>query len=84
MQSEINFQIGNKEPRTYFSELMEQCSGGKNCYGNICDAEKLKENLRLHCIPEGIENMTVQDYPRFLAERRKLMAQKMKTYFNIL
>jgi hypothetical protein len=84
VQSEINIQIGNKEPRTYFSELMEQCRGGKKCYGNICDVDKLKENLRMHCIPNGIENMTVQDYPKFLAERRKLMAQKMKAYFRTL
>ena len=80
-QSEINIAIGNKEPKTYFGQIHEQCRGGKKKYGNICDHDKLKENFRMNCIPEGIENMTIDDYPQFLAERRKLMAQKMKTYF---
>jgi hypothetical protein len=42
----------------------------------------LRANLRLHCIPDGVERMTVEDYPAFLAERRKLMAQKIKAYFR--
>ncbi len=83
-QSEINIQIGNKEPRAYFAELMQQCHGGKKCYGNINDLEKLMANLHEHCIPDGIERMTVDDYPIFLAERRKLMAKKMRVYFEIL
>lgn len=83
-QTEINIQIGNKEPRIYFSELIGQCNGGERCYGNITDIEKLRENLRSNCIPDGVEDMTIQDYPRFLAERRKLMAQKMKAYFQML
>jgi len=80
-QSEINIAIGNKEPKTYFGQIMEQCRGGKKKYGNICDPAKLKENFKMNCIPDGIEDMTVDDYPQFLVERRKLMAQKMKTYF---
>lgn len=80
-QSEINISIGNKEPKVYFGQILEQCRGGRKKYGNICDPDKLKENLKMNCIPEGIKEMTIDDYPQFLAERRKLMAQKMKTYF---
>lgn len=80
-QSEINIAIGNKEPAKYMGELIEQCNGGKQKYGNILNMEELKTNLIMHCIPEGIENMTAADYPNFLAKRRILMAQKIKTYF---
>jgi hypothetical protein len=83
-QTEINIPIGSREPKVYFAELIQQCRGGPKRYGNITDMEKLNENLRSHCIPDGLENMTVDDYPRFLSERRKLMAQKIKTYFNSL
>jgi hypothetical protein len=83
-QSEINIQIGNKEPRVYFSDLLRQCQGGDKCYGNIVDMEKLRGNLRSHCIPDGVEDMTIDDYPSFLAERRKLMAMKIKAYFEML
>lgn len=81
-QSEINISIGNKEPKVYFGQILEQCRGGRKKYGNICDPDKLKENLKMNCIPDGIKEMTIDDYPQFLAERRKLMAQKMKTYFT--
>jgi hypothetical protein len=84
MQSEINIAIGNKEPRVYFSELREQCQGGSKRYGNITDLDLLRENLRQHCIPDGVEVMTVDDYRDFLAERRQLMAQKIRSYFEAL
>lgn len=83
-QSEINIAIGNKEPRVYFAELFEQCNGGRKKYGNICDIVKLKKNLKMNCIPEGIENMTIDNYSDFLAKRRSLMAQKIKEYFEAL
>jgi hypothetical protein len=81
-QSEINIAIGNKEPKTYFAQLSEQCLGGTKCYGNITAADELYENMRMNCIPDSVENMTVEDYPAFLLTRRKLMAQKIKTYFG--
>lgn len=81
-QSEINITIGNKEPRVYFREMIEQCQGGSKRYGNITDLCELRENLRQHCIPEGVEEMTVDDYSAFLAARRKLMARKLKVYFE--
>lgn len=81
-QSEINIAIGNKEPRVYFGEILKQCDGGPKCYGNITDPDLLQENLRMNCIPDGVEEMVVEDYPTFLAERRALMARKIRTYFE--
>ncbi len=83
-QSEINIAIGNKEPRVYFGQLLEQCDGGPKRYGNITDPEELREDFRMNCIPEGIEQMGVEDYPSFLAARRRLMAQKIRGYFATL
>ncbi len=83
-QSEINIAIGNKEPRIYFAQLLEQCRGGPKRYGNITDPDELQENLRMNCIPPGMERMTAEDYTAFLAERRKLTAQKIKAYFASL
>lgn len=84
IQSEIDIVIGNKEPKVYFGQLMEQCCEGPKRYGNICDPGKLQENFNMNCIPAGMEQMTVEDYPTFLAERRKLMAKKIKEYFDSL
>ena len=83
-QSEINIAIGAKSPSQYFKELFDQCNGGGLKYGGITDKAELLENLKMNCIPEGIEKMQVDDYDSFLTGRRELMAQKIKTYFQSL
>jgi hypothetical protein len=81
MQSEINIAIGDREPSKYFSRLIKQCGKGKATYGAIASLNQLKRNLKLHCIPIGIEKMDIEDYEDFLEERRKLMANKIKKYY---
>ena len=83
-QSEINIAIGNSEPREYFTQVIDQCNGGAKRYGNITDLDQLRDNLRMNCIPDGVEDMAVEEYPSFLGARRALMAQKIKTYFESL
>ncbi|GAB4500972.1 MAG: DUF262 domain-containing protein [Anaerolineales bacterium] len=83
-QSEINIAIGSKAPKIYFLDLMEQCSGGKKKYGGITDFDELKENLRQHAVPDKIFNVLSDDYDAFLAERRNLMAAKIREYFALL
>ena len=83
-QSEINIAIGNREPATYIRELWEQCQGGACRYGSITDPDELRANLRMHCIPPEIGEMTVDDYPAFLQGRRELMARKIRDYFESL
>jgi hypothetical protein len=81
-QSEINIAIGNKEPAHYMTEMLEQCNAGKKKFGNISSIEDLKVNLSMNCIPEGMDKMTATDYPLFLSQRRVLMANKIKFYFE--
>src|SRR5690606_23516982 len=84
MQQEINISIGKKSPVIYFSEIKEQCSGGKRKYGGIDTLEELQQNLKTHCIPDSIFDMEVSHYDTFLKERRKLIAQKIKKYYQRL
>lgn len=81
MQTEINIRIGNKSPKTYFAELIDQCNGGSIKYGAIDNKEKLMENMSMNCIPESIFDMEVHDYDRFLSERRKLIAEKIRRFY---
>ena len=84
----IDIAIGNREPKVYFKEILDQCNGGLKKYGNIADMDSLRENFRMNCIPEycisedGIEKMTVDGYSDFLSERRRLMSQKIRKYFE--
>jgi len=83
-QSEINIAIGAKPPEKYFSELLDQCSGGKKKYGNIEDYNEMRRNLRRHCIPDYMLDGEIPEYDVFLEDRRKLMALKMKKWFESL
>jgi hypothetical protein len=83
-QSEINIRISDRAPAEYFAEVRGQCETGKLRYGGISDETELLENLRRHCIPEGIFGPLAEDYEGFLAERRALMAHKVRRYFEML
>lgn len=83
-QSEINIAIGAKAPAVYFKELGQQCNGGAKKYGGITDKEELRANLRTNCIPERMLDGEILEYETFLVERRKLMALKIKSWFEVL
>ncbi len=83
-QTEINIAISDKPPVLYFKELLNQCNGGNKKYGGITKIAELKANLRQNCIPEAMLTDAIPDYDEFLEQRRKLMAEKLKTYFLAL
>jgi hypothetical protein len=83
-QSEINIAIGDKAPETYFTELAKQCAGGAKKYGGITEREDLCANLRMSCLPESLLDGQIPAYDDFLERRRKLMAQKIRTWFEAL
>ena len=83
-QSEINIAIGAKPPEVYFGELAQQHSGGTKKYGGITTKDDLIANLRMNCIPVSMLDGHIPDFDKFLEERRKLMAWKIKSWFNTL
>ena len=84
IQTEINLQITNKSPNVYMLEVNEQCNTGDATIGSIIDKDLLNENLKINCIPEGFQSMTVDDFDKFLKQRRILMANKIKEYYYSL
>lgn len=83
-QSEINIAIGDKSPETYFAQLKEQCNGGRIMYGGITNSQEMLENFRMNCIPFEMFDGMIPGYNDFLRSRRYLMAQKIRTYFELL
>lgn len=81
-QSEINIRIGDRDPRVYFGELADQCNGGPKKYGGIATIEEMRANLRMSCLPECMLDGEIPFFDDFLEQRRKLMARKIKTYFE--
>ncbi|MBN2280815.1 MAG: DUF262 domain-containing protein [Candidatus Marinimicrobia bacterium] len=81
MQSEINIAIKDNSPSEYFSEILEKSENGEQSYGGIRNIDEIKDNFRTHCIPDGMENKTIEHYEKFLLGRRKLMAHKIRDYY---
>lgn len=85
VQSEINIKIGKKAPADYLGYVVnQQCNGGECKYGGITHITDLENNMKENCIPAGVTNMTLNDYPTFLAERRALIAKRLKEYYFAL
>ena len=83
-QSEINIAIGARAPEVYFAELAEQCNGGKKRYGGITDLAALRANLASHCVPDSLLDGEIPEYDDFLEARRRMMALKIKNWFEVL
>ena len=44
----------------------------------------MRANLRASCVPESMLDGEIPEYDDFLDQRRRLMAQKIKTWFEAL
>lgn len=84
LDTQVNKEISDDAPNIYFKNAIESCKNGDALYGNIEEIEALRKNLEDNCIPADIVNMNYQNYPDFLATRRKLMAKKIKDYYEHL
>jgi len=82
VQQEVNIKVGKRSPAEYIGAIREQCEGGKLVFGGIDRLDEFEANLDANCIPSHIHEMTVEHYVDFLDARRKLMAQKIKRYYQ--
>ena len=80
----VNESIGKKAPCEYFNIAREQCETKVIKCGSITDYDELMKNLATNCIPEDVFDMDESSYDRFLGERRKLMAQKIRKFYESL
>lgn len=84
LEKRINIAVGAQNPGQYFTIALNACKSNGQYFGDISDEQKLMDNLASNCIPADIFSMDANNYQRFLKERRKLMAQKIKAYFQAL
>lgn len=84
MQSEVNIKVGNKPPKDYFELIKTQILDDNKLVSGLSSEQELLDNLKMNCVPTEIMEMSIDDYQDFLTLRRKLMAQKIKEYYNKL
>lgn len=83
-QTETNIKIRDREPKVYFGDVVKQTNGGELSYGAINEASELETNLAANCIPDDLHRMGLEQYDEFLSLRRKLIAEKIKRYYETL
>lgn len=81
-ETSINISISNKPPAQYMDEVVAQISSGALTLGEISEGADLERNLIENAVPASLETVTAESYPAFLAERRKLMARSIRSYFD--
>ena len=85
LDTPVNIAISDNAPCDYFGRAFKQCETKSPDIGLIIDENQLKESLITNCIPESVVAMTAEDYEtKFLPERRKMMAAKIRKYYEAL
>lgn len=80
----VNESIGKKSPKEYFNLALKQCETKVCECGSITDKNQLMRNLETNCIPAEVFTMGHEDFSHFLEERRLLMANKIRMYYENL
>ncbi len=84
LDTQVNKSIGKKAPYEYFEEARKQCETGEITIGSITNYSQLLENLKTNCVPDDVFGMDYSNYEDFLAERRAMMARKIRDYYYSL
>ena len=83
LDTPVNIKVGNKAPNIYFKEAFDSAAESGMVFGLPMTLEELKKNMAMNCIPQEIVNWDYNQYLHdFLPQRRKLMAIKIKTYYQ--
>lgn len=83
-EQSVNLLIKAQPPVEYMEKVSNQIESKDISLGEITDQQDLAKNLKMNAIPNSLNTMDVEDYDNFLVERRRLMADKIKEYFDKL
>lgn len=84
MQQELNIKISNKSPQEYLKIIEDQIKKQQIFLSNFKDEKALIKNFKENSIPEMIFDGNFKNYEEFLRQRRKLMAEKIRKYYQKL
>ncbi|MEZ7515350.1 GmrSD restriction endonuclease domain-containing protein [Flavobacterium frigidarium] len=79
-----NIKVGMLTPKDYLDKVKTQILAGTNVISTLDSESSLQENLINNDIPNSIDGADHFAYEKFLEERRRLMANKIKIYYESL
>lgn len=79
----INILIGNREPAEYMELVKDEIeTATQRKITTISSANELHINLAEQDIPDYFKEVTSSEYDRFLLDRRRMMAARLKKYYR--
>ncbi|KZS22744.1 DUF262 domain-containing protein [Wohlfahrtiimonas chitiniclastica] len=84
IEQQPNIKISNDAPHVYMAKVMKNIEEGTQTLTSLKSLDALKQNMAINAIPESLMNADSTSYKEFLIERRQLMAQKIKAYYQSL
>jgi len=83
-EQSTNIKVGMMAPSEYFAKVKDEIVDKINNISTIDSDELLSNNLLINDIPSSILNANHSNYDDFLKERRILMAEKIRGYYEKL
>lgn len=81
IEQQANIRLGDKAPNIYLDLVKKDVENGKKEYTSLRSLEELEQNMIDNCIPNIWQSFDSSSYDKFLFERRKLMAEKIKEFY---
>lgn len=81
LRDDINIKISDLEPAKYMASV---CKFDGAFGSDIASEDLLMQNLQDNAIPASLQTATYSDFSEFMAERRLLMAQRVREYYSSL
>lgn len=79
-----NIKVGKMPPSLYLGKVKDQIDNGIKDISTIDLKGDIDKNLKANDIPPELDNCTHEDFKDFLEQRRKLMALKIRGYYETL
>ncbi|WP_408010171.1 DUF262 domain-containing protein [Pseudalkalibacillus sp. A8] len=80
----VNLAVKAQAPKVYLEKIEEQVRKREIDIGEITNLDDLIENFKMNCIPVSLFEMDANNYQEFLEERRTLIVEKIRTYYQKL
>ncbi|MGG5752772.1 GmrSD restriction endonuclease domain-containing protein [Zafaria sp. Z1313] len=81
-ETPVNIGITDAAPADYMRRIDEQIAAGQPSLGEITHLAELEATFAQNAIPHSLRTTTADTYLDFLAERRSLMAQQIRRYYE--
>lgn len=82
LRNDINIAVSDQEPRSYLKVIID--GNGRELHSNIGSRSELLDNFAQNAIPSITAEATHEDYEVFMRERRELMAELIRKYYESL